>query len=87
MQAQYGFTASKANSYLMVPYLTSAILVPIFGYLCDRLGRRAELLIVSSCALAVTHFLFAFVPSIDPIYALVMLGVAYSIYASEREYK
>mmetsp|Transcript_59956 Transcript_59956/g.98969 ORF Transcript_59956/g.98969 Transcript_59956/m.98969 type:complete len:550 (+) Transcript_59956:21-1670(+) len=82
MQSQYGFSASKANHYLMIPYLSSAFCVPFFGYLCDRIGRRAELLVVSTIALGITHAMFAWFTEVDPVYALGLMGVAYSIYAS-----
>ena len=48
MQTQYDLSHEKANTLLMVPYLTSAICVPFFGYACDRIGRRAELLVIST---------------------------------------
>ena len=83
LQAQYGFNKEKSNSYLAVPYLVSAFCVPFFGYACDWLGRRSELLITSTAALTITHFLFAInIDGIDPIYPLILLGIAYSIYAS-----
>ena len=41
-----------------------------------------NLLVVSTLALATTHFLFAWVSEISPLYPLICLGIAYSIYAS-----
>ena len=81
MVSKYGYNNSRANSYLLIPYLMSAILTPPVGYFVDRVGRRAELLLVSAASLAVTHFLFAW-SSATPLYGLVILGLAYSIYAS-----
>jgi len=82
MQAQYGYSAEKGNFYLMLPYIISAFCVPFFGYICDRIGRRAELLVLSTMALSVTHFLFGWIPSVNPLVALCLMGVSYSIYAS-----
>eukprot|EP00483_Globobulimina_turgida_P012204 UN12226 len=66
----------------MLPYLISAICVPFFGYMCDRLGKRCQLLIVSSCALMLAHAIFAWFTWINPIIALTLMGISYSIYAS-----
>ena len=82
IQLQYDKTEKQSNTYLALPYLVSAFCVPFFGFAVDLLGRRAELLVVSTVALATTHFLFAWVSSISPLYPLICLGIAYSIYAS-----
>ena len=82
MQAQYGFSSEKGNSYLMLPYLISTFCVPFFGYICDRIGRRAELLVVSTTALTIAHFIFTWLPSVDPLIPLTCMGISYSIYAS-----
>lgn len=82
MQHVYNFSNAKANKYLMIPYLTSACLTPFVGYACDRIGRRAELLLASVLSITMAHFIFAFVNSIQPIYALLLLGVGYSMYAA-----
>ena len=81
MVSNYGYNNSRSNSYLLIPYLMSAILTPPIGYFVDRVGRRAELLLVSAASLSITHFLFAW-SSVTPLYGLVILGLAYSIYAS-----
>ncbi|ETO21391.1 transporter belonging to the MFS superfamily [Reticulomyxa filosa] len=87
---KYGYSDSKANSRLLVPYLISAALTPFIGYSVDRIGRRAELLLVSAISLGLAHILFAFT-EVNPFVPLVILGIAcmifcfvlfYSIYAS-----
>ena len=61
IQTEYGYSETKSNSFLALPYLVSAFCTPFFGYGCDLIGRRAELLVASTAALAATHFMFAWV--------------------------
>ena len=45
------------------------------------MGHRAKLLLISAFCLGITHFLFAWT-MVNPLVGLIILGLAYSIYAS-----
>ena len=64
---------------MSVPFFISAILVPFFGMFIDKFGNRAYLSFVSSvfCLLS-----FGFFYTSTPIYAIILIGVTYSLFAS-----
>ena len=82
MQSVFNFDHEKANYFLTIPYLTSAVLTPFVGYAVDRLGYRCHLLLVSTVLLTIIHYLFmeGFVNEYLNAGSLIMLGVAYSIF-------
>jgi len=82
MQYTFGLSDSKGNSYLAIPYLTSAILTPPCGLMVDKIGHRCQLLLVSAIALCTSHYLFAFQTQITPLLGLILIGIGYSLYAA-----
>lgn len=64
---------------MSVPFFISAILVPFFGVFIDKFGNRAYLSFVSALF---SLFSFGLFYSASPIYAIILLGVTYSLFAS-----
>jgi len=74
--------AEKSASYIMgIPYAISGILVPFLGLMVDRFGGRALLTLVSACSLFIVHMLLA-LTSVTAIGPLILLGLAYAVYAA-----
>ena len=69
----------KAGIAMSVPFFISAILVPFFGIFIDKFGNRAYLSFVSALFCLFSFGLFY---SASPIYAIILLGVTYSLFAS-----
>lgn len=68
-----------AGVYMSIPFFISAFLLPVLGLLIDKFGHRANLAFASSVFGLISFTLFYFAPS---IYALILLGLTYSLYAS-----
>jgi MFS family permease len=66
---------------MSIPFAISAALTPFLGGLVDKFGQRVTLMYLSGFAVALVHGLFGFT-SISTIPPLVIMGVAYSVYAS-----
>ncbi len=65
----------------------AAFLCPILGITIDKIGHRALFITLSSVAVALACFFSAMLPNYDsPNYIvlvpLILIGIAYSIYAS-----
>ncbi|RUS27622.1 major facilitator superfamily domain-containing protein [Jimgerdemannia flammicorona] len=71
--------ALLATRIMSIPDTVGAILVPIFGFLVDRHGRRASILVVCAALIVTVHLLLG-LTDLHPIYAFLMLGLAYSAY-------
>ncbi|KAF9973677.1 hypothetical protein BGZ73_003044 [Actinomortierella ambigua] len=75
----YPGNARKATAVMGIPDTIGSVLVPIFGLLVDRHGGRATILIVSAAVMVAVHSTLGFT-MLNPIFAFVLLGVAYSMY-------
>lgn len=62
-----------------MPFIMSAFLVPMTGYMIDCYGGRVYLMIISSATTIVTFALYILAP---PIYGLVFFGFSFSIFAA-----
>lgn len=62
-----------------IPDSLSAILVPLLGFLVDKYGRRATLMILCSFTIMIAHIILGGT-SWSPIPAFIALGISYSIY-------
>jgi len=69
----------KAGLYMSIPFFISAFMVPIFGTIIDKFGQRAYLTLLSSVVGFVAFMMFSY---FNPIYALIVLGLTYSMFAS-----
>lgn len=64
---------------MALPFLISALIIPLIGISIDKYGKRSYLLILAAAFGILTHVLFIFV---TPIFPLVILGITYSIFAA-----
>jgi len=78
LQKKFGFSAVKGGFYTSLVITASMIFTPIFGFLVDKLGKRATMMIVGSLmivpvhlTLGLTHFM--------PALAMIVLGIAFSL--------
>ncbi|KAF9359028.1 hypothetical protein BGX26_000355 [Mortierella sp. AD094] len=69
----------KAAAVMGIPDTIGAILVPGFGLIVDRYGKRASTLIVSAFIVVIVHSTLGFT-MLNPIFAFSLLGIAYSMY-------
>ena len=69
-----------------IPYFISAGFSPFLGLAVDKYGKRAFIISLSSVVLIVAFITSIFLPECDKCYnevvVLVLVGIAYSIYAS-----
>lgn len=70
---------NSAGLYMSVPFFISAFMVPLYGILIDMYGQRAYLSLVASILGFFSFTMFYYLP---PIYAFIMLGMTYSMFAS-----
>ena len=84
MVLKYGVDESVAGSIpSMLPYGT-IVLTPLFGYVYDKLGKGATLMIIGSVLLTVVHAVFA-LPLGDVALAIVLmalLGISFGLVPS-----
>ncbi|KAL2912899.1 hypothetical protein HK105_207570 [Polyrhizophydium stewartii] len=77
----YKDNPQQASQVMGIPDTISAILVPFVGSFVDRVGHRVKVLLACSLIMAGVHWYFALATpmSPSPIYALIPLGLAYSM--------
>ncbi len=68
-------TAGGITSIIMI---ASAVLAPIFGWMVDRVGRRATIMLIGSLMMIPTYLLMGFT-SIYPAWPMIVLGLAFSL--------
>jgi len=64
----------RAGEAMGIPFLISGFLVPFIGYLVDRYGKRASLMLISAIILLLTFMMFL---SINPIYGIISLVLVF----------
>jgi len=74
----HGITNEQAGSLKSVLPLLSMIGMPVFGFLADRIGRRALLMAVGSALLVPPFLLMAYSP-LPLQLSMAMLGVAFAL--------
>ena len=69
----------KAGLYMSIPFMISSVFVAFFGFLLDKVGKRANLAVVSSVLgiLGFTSFYF-----FEPLWGFVLIGFSYSLAAT-----
>ena len=85
LQETFGYSHSQSNTLLMVPYICGGIFTPTLGYLSDRIGKRTQLLFLSTLCLIGAHYIFGW--SHTPylavvIVALASLGMAFALFCA-----
>ena len=64
---------------MSMPFLFSSFMIPLFGKIIDRYGKRAQLLALSAGLGLATFILFMFT---SPLLPLILLGFSYSLFAA-----
>ncbi len=85
MVQKYGADPSWAGSIPALLPFGTIILTPLFGYIYDRIGRGATLMILGSVLLIFVHIMFA-LPILNvwwfAVIVMVILGIAFSLVPS-----
>lgn len=87
LQRQFNYSQSTGNSYLSIPYIMSAALAPICGFLVDKLNRKPLFLLISNAFMVGTFAIILFLlNAVHETYILiigmVLLGFSYSLCAA-----
>jgi len=75
---KFGYTLAKSGQIASLLSLGTMFFTPLFGYLVDRKGKSATLMIFGSLLLVFIHLSFAFT-RINPIFLMIILGIAFSL--------
>lgn len=78
LQSKFGFSAIKGGFYTSLVITGTMFFTPLFGYLVDRIGRRATLMIIGSGLLIPVHLTLA-LTYFPPSVAMIVLGLAFSL--------
>jgi nitrate/nitrite transporter NarK len=85
MECKFGVDPELAGYIPALLPFGTIILTPVFGFIYDRLGRCAQLMLIGSCLLTLVHLLFA-LPFITnaalAIVIMIVLGIAFSLVPS-----
>ncbi|MBR1889934.1 MAG: MFS transporter [Alloprevotella sp.] len=84
MVVKYGIDPETAGIIVALLPFTAIPLTPTFGYLIDRFGKGASVMIAGTAMLTLSHFCFA-LPLHSPavaIIVIIILGVAFSLLPS-----
>jgi MFS family permease len=75
---KFGYSMTKAGQYSSSLILGTMIFTPIFGWIVDRRGKRATMMIWGSLALIPCHLLLGFT-TFPPIILMFIVGVSLSL--------
>jgi len=78
---KFDFSSSNANFITGLIYLISAPVSPVLGILIDKTGRNILYCTLSIIVTLICHVLLAFT-FINPYFAIIVMGVSYSLLAS-----
>ena len=78
---KFGYDAANANFITGLIYLISAPASPVLGLLIDRTGRNVLYVFISVVSTLGCHLVLAFT-FVNPYFAIVIMGVSYSLLAS-----
>jgi MFS family permease len=78
MVQKFGFSMTKAGQYASSLILGTMVFTPIFGWVVDRHGKRATMMIWGSLALIPCHLLLGFT-NFSPIILMFIVGVSLSL--------
>ena len=85
MFQKFGIPLDKAGEIPSLLPLGTLFLTPLFGYIYDKKGRGATIMIIGAVLLVIVHTLFS-VPSLDSTWMAVcltiLLGIAFSLVPS-----
>jgi nitrate/nitrite transporter NarK len=82
---KYGIAEDVAGFIPALLPFGTIILTPVFGFIYDRVGRGALLMLIGSCLLMFVHLMFAMPFITNPVFAvivMILLGIAFSLVPS-----
>ena len=85
LRTTFGYTRATSNQLLMVPYICGGIFTPFFGYLSDKIGKRTQLLLISTFCLIFSHYILGWSDTkyvYEVMIALGGLGMAFSLFCA-----
>ncbi|KAF9434681.1 hypothetical protein BGZ76_007629 [Entomortierella beljakovae] len=77
----YPYDPRKAGVVMSIPDLVSSVGSPLCGYFVDRFGNRVRYIPLSAVLLIWAHTQLGFT-SMAPVVSMIVLGLAYSLFAS-----
>ncbi|MCX7972904.1 MAG: MFS transporter [Candidatus Aminicenantes bacterium] len=78
LQSKFGFSAIKGGFYTSLVITGTMFFTPLFGYLVDKIGKRATLMMVGA-GLIIPVYLSLALTYFPPSVAMIVLGVAFSL--------
>ena len=78
LQSKFGFSAVKGGFYTSLVITGTIIFTPLFGLLCDKIGKRATMMVVGSLMLVPIHLSLG-LTHLGPAAAMIALGIAFSL--------
>ncbi len=78
LQSKFGFSAVKGGFYTSLVITGTMFFTPLFGFMVDRFGRRATMMMLGSLLLVPVHLSLA-LTHFSPVVAMIVLGVAFSL--------
>lgn len=75
---KFGYSLQKSGTIASLLSFGTMIFTPLFGFLVDKRGKSATLMIAGSAMLVIIHTLFAFTYT-SPIVLMILLGIAFSL--------
>ncbi|KAK9890523.1 hypothetical protein WA026_010599 [Henosepilachna vigintioctopunctata] len=79
---KFKMSSYEANRICSIIYLISGIASPLLGLLVDRTGRNLYWIILGITFTIIAHGALGFIISLNPYYAVSLMGISYSILAS-----
>jgi hypothetical protein len=73
---------AKSALLMAVPFAISIVASPFVGYAVGRYGGRNKLALLAPLLLLGAHLLFALAPNFHPLFPLIAIGLAYSIFTA-----
>jgi MFS family permease len=78
LQEKFGFSAVKGGFYTSLVISGTIVFTPLFGFLCDKIGKRATMMILGSLLLVPIHLSLG-LTHFAPALAMIILGISFSL--------
>ena len=78
LQTKFGLSAVRGGFFTSLVITGSIIFTPIFGFLVDRFGKRATMMIIGALLLVPVHLSLG-LTYLPPAIAMIVLGISFSL--------
>ena len=78
LQEKFGLSAVQGGFFTSLVITGSMIFTPVFGFIVDKFGKRASMMIVGSLMIVPVHLLLG-LTRIHPTFSMVVLGISLSL--------